>query len=600
MNLNIKKYLHVLAAVLLLGGSLPVFNSCADEDMSKSLPDYDPRYKGQIAFGTSDYNVDANEQDVKVLFKSDQNWTATVETDTVAGTDWAKLSADSGTVSDTVITVHLQANESETNSRKATVTVTTEKGTSQTFTIGQNYKVVVLDPADIPDYAKYICPAASNPHFENGADYMLRQDSYYSWHRMKQSEHFFVFWSPEFGDDPNGDDVKESMKVDVDDLLAKAEHFFDTNVNKLGMAKLGQGQSMLDNYKMQIYLIYRDEWLATGSGYDNKIGALWVNPSTCKPVGSTIAHEIGHSFQYQVYADKINKQGYPDDLHHGFRYGFGHDGTGGCAYWEQCAQWQAHLDYPQEAFTDWFSVWTKNCHRHFNHQFMRYASDFLPYFLIQAQNNDIDVFGRLWRDSQYPRDPLEAYDSIYYNNDRNKLYADLYHYASHMVYYDIPWVYTSTATAPVVPEEAKGNYYTTLYKVGDQKYQVGYASCPGTTGFNVIQLQTPAAGTRVAVNIEALEPGSALVKGDKGEVKDADGKVVRTTKTYNEQANKSSNYRCGYVAIVGGKPVYSNMYLPAKGGVGDKGYAEYTVPAGTEKLYFVIQATRRVPSLCVE
>lgn len=55
-------------------------------------------------------------------------------------------------------------------------------------------------------------------------------------------------------------------------------------------------------------------------------------PSTCHPVGSTIAHEIGHSFQYQVYADKVNKQGYPADLHHGFRYGFGPDGAGGCCF----------------------------------------------------------------------------------------------------------------------------------------------------------------------------------------------------------------------------------------------------------------------------
>lgn len=67
--------------------------------------------------------------------------------------------------------------------------------------------------------------------------------------------------------------------------------------------------------------MYQTEWLATGSGYDNKIGALWVNPSTCQPVGSTIAHEIGHSFQYQVYCDKI-LQGNPDDLKCGFRYGY--------------------------------------------------------------------------------------------------------------------------------------------------------------------------------------------------------------------------------------------------------------------------------------
>ncbi len=28
---------------------------------------------------------------------------------------------------------------------------------------------------------------------------------------------------------------------------------------------------------MQIYLLYQTDWLAAGSGYDDKIGALWVN-----------------------------------------------------------------------------------------------------------------------------------------------------------------------------------------------------------------------------------------------------------------------------------------------------------------------------------
>ena len=55
-------------------------------------------------------------------------------------------------------------------------------------------------------------------------------------------------------------------------------------------------------------LIGASNGLSIAEGYnifaDDKIGALWVNPSTCKPVGSTIGHEIGHSFQYQVSADK--------------------------------------------------------------------------------------------------------------------------------------------------------------------------------------------------------------------------------------------------------------------------------------------------------
>lgn len=587
MKLNIRKYVHVFAALLMLGASVPFMAGCAEDDMSVSLPDYDPRYKGTVAFGSSDYNVEANAQDLSIPFKSDQNWKATITTDSVAGTGWATLPKDTGSVNDTVIVVHLDENESLTNSRKATLTITTEKGNAQSITIGQNYKVVKLNPSDIPDYNKYICPSSGNPHFENGADYMLRQDSYYSWHRMKQSQHFFVFWSPEFGDDPNGDKVPAKMRVDVDDLLNKAEQFFNTNVNMLKMSTLGQGKSMLDDYKMQIYLIYQDEWLATGSGYDNKIGALWVNPSTCQPVGSTIAHEIGHSFQYQVYADKINKQGAADDMHYGYRYGFGENGAGGCAYWEQCAQWQAHLDYPQEMFNYEIDGWKKNYHRHFNHQFMRYSSYFLQHVFVEKYG--IDAYGRIWQESEYPEDPLQTYQRLFCNNDQNQLYSDLYYYASHMVYYDLKFAH-NTSEDVVVPDNLKGNYNTDLYKIGDQKYQVGYASCPGTTGFNIIRLKDYTPGKTVSINVEALEPGSALVKGDKGEILDGDGKVVGTTKTYNQQENKTSNYRCGYVAVVNGKPVYSTMWYGGTAGAGDKGFAEYTVPERASELYFVIQA----------
>ena len=200
--------------------------------------------------------------------------------------------------------------------------------------------VKVMDKSKIVDYNQYYCPAKWNEGFEKGPDYMLRSDARWSWWRMKQSEHFFVFWEPGFGDDPNAESVPEALRVDIDDLLQKAEQFYKTNVEKLGMATIGEGKSVLDNYKMQIYLLYQTKWLATGSGYDDKIGALWVNPSTCKPVGSTIGHEIGHSFQYQVSADKLfTGEAMPIDkadgsqlVPAGFRYGFGENGAGGCAF----------------------------------------------------------------------------------------------------------------------------------------------------------------------------------------------------------------------------------------------------------------------------
>lgn len=581
MKNNIRHYFYLLAMMMAAGGISFITTSCEDFDMSKFIADYDPRYKGSVAGAEAGYTVEADVKTLDITFKSDMDWTASIADSAGNDCSWATISPTEGVAGENLkITVTMDENENTKNSRKATVTITTVKGSSKTITIAQNYKVIYLKAEEIKDYSKYNCPGTWNPHFEKGPEYMLRQDSYYSWHRMRQSDHFFVFWSPEFGDDPNSaENVAAGMNVDIDDLLKKAEQYFKTNVEVLGMAELGKGKSMLDNYKMQIYLIYQDEWLATGAGYDDKIGALWVNPSTCHPVGSTIAHEIGHSFQYQVYADKIGKQGATADLHHGFRYGFGPDGAGGCAFWEQCAQWQAQIDYPQEMFGYHVDVWKKNCHRHFNHEWMRYASYWLQH--VWVEKHGVDAYGRIWRESVYPEDPLETYRRIYCSNSQTQLYSELYSYAARMVNYDLKF---ASPTSVTVPDNVKGDYTTYLYKIGDQKYQVGYASCPGTTGFNVIKLKVPAAGTTVSTNLAALVVGSKLAKGDKGEQVDGDGAVVSKTDSYNSQANNTANYRCGYVAMVNGKPVYSSMSK------GKSVTADYVVPSGTKALYFVVMA----------
>ena len=151
--------------------------------------------------------------------------------------------------------------------------------------------IFTLSPSDIPDYNKYY-----KPNEFRDMD-MFNSASKWSWYRYKQSEHFFVFWESGFGDNPNAASIQKNLRVDIDDLLAKAEQFYTTNIVKIKFCNVGEGKSYLDIYKMEIYLLYQDEWLATGSGYDNVIGALWVNPSTCQPVGSVIAHEIGSSFQ---------------------------------------------------------------------------------------------------------------------------------------------------------------------------------------------------------------------------------------------------------------------------------------------------------------
>ena len=86
--------------------------------------------------------------------------------------------------------------------------------------------IFTLSPSDIPDYDKYYKPE------ELRTMDMFDSSSKWSWHRYKQSEHFFVFWESGFGDNPNDGSVPKNLRVDIDDLLAKAEQFYTTNIIK--------------------------------------------------------------------------------------------------------------------------------------------------------------------------------------------------------------------------------------------------------------------------------------------------------------------------------------------------------------------------------
>lgn len=566
----IKNYLLLYFAIFSLAfASVGCSDSDADEaDMSPAL-----------VFSSNDrtFSVASAEQnEITIKFKANKRWSAQA----LEGATWLFFSNNGVSTGDVELTVTVGANTS-TDGRTGKFRISAGD-MSEDFTVNQPGKsgeapkppTEEIDPSTIPDYDKFWANS------EHGSG-MLKSNSKFSFARYKSSEHFFVFWDKYFGDDPNGSHVAPGDRVDIDDLLAKAEHFFQTNIMTLGMAVLGQGQSTLDDYKMQIYLLdpTPESWVATGSGYDDMIGALWVTPATCQPVGSTIAHEIGHSFQYQVYADKVQKQGYDHNYKHGFRYGFGDNGAGGCSYWEQCAQWQAQVDYPEEMFGYHVPTWTANCHRIFYHEWMRYASYWLQHDWVNRHG--VEAYGRIWRESEFPEDPIETYTRLYNGSDIQKTYDELYDYAAHMVYYDIPGI------REYATPEVKGNYYTKLYKVADGKYQVGYESTPGTTGFNVIELEVPSAGSTVSVAVEAIAPGSALHKNDAGTMLDGDGNKVGKATNYNDNTiygapNTASGYRYGYVAIVNGVPQYSEMSKGANGS------ASYTVPQGTRELYFVI------------
>lgn len=424
-------------------------------------------------------------------------------------------------------------------------------------------------------------PTSSDNGYNN--DY-TNPESQWSFKNSKESEHWIVFWDKRFGDNPNASTVPSNMRVNVDDLLRKAEQFFATNVDKLKMVDLGEGKSRLDDYKMMIYLLYDDGWTAVGSGFDDMVGTLWVTPSTCHPVGSTIAHETGHCFQYQVACD-YRKNGVNNYLQRGWRYGFGNSGAGGNAFWEQCAQWQAMQDYPSEAFGYHTDVWLANYHRHVCHEWMRYASYWWPYQLVEKHGNE--AFGQLWRGSKYPEDPLETYTRLFCDGSWDTFWDEYFDYATKMQNYQFEAIHQYLNTS-------KRNYKTLLYKTaGDDgdSYQVAYASCPETSGINFIRLTGFTQGTEVKVDFTGLNPGDALHASDPGHAFTADGgstyDVVTKYNSVGRAADRGWHY--AFVSVQGSgvnsTTTVSEVCKDAEGSI------TYSVPQGTIVLSLCVVAT---------
>lgn len=571
-----RNYLHIFAisVAMLAGGGY--FTSCSDdkEDIVVEATGF------ELLPESKDLPFSYENESQTVSFTAKGNWKVELEN----GVDWVYFAPSSGKKGKTALKVTVARN---TASSARTATFHLVSGSeSVPFTvrqpefggtlpdIGEGEKGTI-DPATIPDYDKFF----SNTEWGKT---ILQKSAKFSFARYKSSEHFFVFWAPEFGDNPNASTVPANMRVDIDDLLAKAEQFFETNINKLGMAVLGQGKSTLDNYKMQIYLLYQDDWLATGSGYDDAIGALWINSSTCQPVGSTIAHEIGHSFQYQTYADRVQTQGVANDYKSGFRYGFvGPDGSGngGCGYWEQCAQWQSFQDYPEEQFTSYnFQVWLDNCHRHFHHEFQRYASYWLQSYWVEKHG--VEAYGRIWRESEAPEDAIMAYTRIFNGNDYNLTREELFDYAMKMATYDIAGVREYS-------DGYQDRYNPQFVKNDKGEYQITYQNCPGATGFNVIPLAANAG--KVKVNFRGLGYGETLAEKDKSNLEDGDGNPVGTPTKYNACGGaENMGWRYGFVALSGNKRTYSEVGKNAEGSL------TFDVPAGTEQLYLVVQGSPEV------
>jgi hypothetical protein len=368
----------------------------------------------------------------------------------------------------------------------------------------------------------------------------------YCYDRSVQTDNWIIFWQTGFGSDPST--ATGSYKVNMTTLKEVAEKSYATYVDSLKMVL--KGSSLTDKYKMMIFLLYQTDWAAYGSGQDEKVGTLHVNPAAAN-INTVLAHEIGHCFEYMTGADVPGS---------GWRWGFGANGAGGNGFWEQIANWEAFKVYPAQQFTAGdFAEYVTSNHMHILHETPRYANYFIGDYWTYKRGKDF--MGKLWRAAKRPEDPVQTYKRM--NTVTQEEFNDeMYEHASRLTTWDLPAIKSYGA-----------NYIDRRAQVKMNKQANGaWLIDPSVTienyGYNSIKLNAPANATTVSVDFEGKTGASGF-------------RSLNAAK---------GGWRYGFVALLkDGTRAYSPAATAKMSGTTNpKGKLEFAVPANCSKLWLVV------------
>ena len=370
------------------------------------------------------------------------------------------------------------------------------------------------------------------------------EDNQWCYQRSMQSKHWILFWEKGYG--PN-------VPAAVPGILSTADKIFEFYADSLKFITINQGTSKTDSYKMYIRLRYTTDWEASGSGIDNTIGLLTLsNGAHTSRNGQTVAHEIGHCFQYQVHCDNGNWNGW--------LYKWGKSTLN--VFWEMCAQWQAYKFYPDMQFdNEWLSKALNGLHRHPLSVDLRYNNYFIQDYM--CDRNGMDVIARLWNNSHNPQDPLEAYMSFTMSGPGSKrlvqLGDEMWEYGARMTTFDMD--HLRARGASTINKRSQ----TGLTLDADKYWWPTAANCIENWGNNAIRLNAPSTAKTVYVDFQ----GKAGAEG------------------YVNYKTESAGWRVGFVALQkDGTRVYSDI-TPATYDDSDHIVA-FDCPANCSYLWFVV------------
>lgn len=338
--------------------------------------------------------------------------------------------------------------------------------------------------------------------FANPGRYLLKPSTYsgtdytndaategYNFAHMVETEHFAIFWDVRFGSNPANIAIG-SYRCNANTVAAWTERCWDTYTAMLGFVK--PGASTTDKYKIQLYIPYQTEWRADAAGTDGvgggKTGIGHFNPWAAS-ISTTVAHEVGHTFQYLVSADL--------GMQHGFNYGYGDGASGGNGWWESCANWQAYKAFPEGQFTNGdFDSHLNLCHLNLLHEEWRYQNFFIQDYWCMKHGQDF--VGRLWRESIKPEDPVEAYKRL--NGLSQAQFCDeMMEGIMRMATWDIDGIRERAA-------HRIGQHKRFLQTVDASQriYRSDVDHCPQNYGYNITNMRVPTAGTTVSASFKGM------------------------------------------------------------------------------------------------
>ena len=394
-----------------------------------------------------------------------------------------------------------------------------------------------------------------------------KETSQFCFQRSVESEHFVLFWEKGLTRQSNGNITggASSSICNTTKLLNNAEKIWDVYVDKLGF--ITPGKSTTDKVKVEMFIVNQSEWRADGSGNYGKCWEYSGNTKTQKEyrVGLfhcnawaassdvTVAHEIGHVFQYLVSADLGDN--------YGLNYVLGSNSNGN-EWWEDCANWQAHKVYPAAQFTENWGNNQNMHHLNILHEGARYNNCY--YQDWWCQTHGLTTIGRVWRETKRPEDPIQGYMRIF--GYTTETFADhQFEGYAHIASMDIDsWktygqglIGSEQQRLTEVPSAIQEKYLN-----GDNSWWiVDPEYCPQNYGYNANPIKVPEAGTVV----------KAQFKGIAG----AEG--------YRKINTSYAGWRYGFVAYSSdGTRTYGEM------GREKEGEVSITVPENCTNIWFVV------------